>query len=123
MAQAIITNFLSAVHHPGRCSRVNKAPRDFSSSLCIGPSLGCLWNGRVCGNIRSQIILRVWASVFTFEKPSTVVEEIVLQPIREISGTVKLPGSKSLSNRFLLLSALSEVIFFFFNFLRLLLSN
>ncbi|RLM56344.1 3-phosphoshikimate 1-carboxyvinyltransferase 2-like [Panicum miliaceum] len=35
-------------------------------------------------------------------------EEIVLQPIREISGTVKLPGSKSLSNRILLLSALSE---------------
>ncbi|CAN6202693.1 unnamed protein product [Urochloa humidicola] len=35
-------------------------------------------------------------------------EEVVLQPIREISGTVKLPGSKSLSNRILLLSALSE---------------
>ena len=36
-------------------------------------------------------------------------EEIVLQPIREISGAVQLPGSKSLSNRILLLSALSEV--------------
>jgi len=36
-------------------------------------------------------------------------EEIVLQPIKEISGTVKLPGSKSLSNRILLLAALSEV--------------
>ncbi|XP_066370803.1 3-phosphoshikimate 1-carboxyvinyltransferase 2-like [Miscanthus floridulus] len=35
-------------------------------------------------------------------------EEIVLQPIKEISGTVKLPGSKSLSNRILLLAALSE---------------
>ncbi|OEL33599.1 3-phosphoshikimate 1-carboxyvinyltransferase, chloroplastic [Dichanthelium oligosanthes] len=35
-------------------------------------------------------------------------EEVVLQPIREISGVVKLPGSKSLSNRILLLSALSE---------------
>ncbi|RCV20028.1 hypothetical protein SETIT_4G023200v2 [Setaria italica] len=35
-------------------------------------------------------------------------EEVVLQPIREISGTVKLPGSKSLSNRILLLSALAE---------------
>ncbi|KAL0397768.1 UNVERIFIED_CONTAM: 3-phosphoshikimate 1-carboxyvinyltransferase, chloroplastic [Sesamum calycinum] len=32
----------------------------------------------------------------------------VLQPIKEISGTVKLPGSKSLSNRILLLAALSE---------------
>jgi 3-phosphoshikimate 1-carboxyvinyltransferase len=36
-------------------------------------------------------------------------EEIVLQPIQEISGAVQLPGSKSLSNRILLLSALSEV--------------
>lgn len=36
-------------------------------------------------------------------------EEVVLQPIREISGTVKLPGSKSLSNRILLLAALAEV--------------
>ncbi|KAI8024441.1 hypothetical protein LOK49_LG03G02530 [Camellia lanceoleosa] len=34
--------------------------------------------------------------------------EIVLQPIKEISGIVKLPGSKSLSNRILLLAALSE---------------
>ncbi|KAI0500228.1 hypothetical protein KFK09_018437 [Dendrobium nobile] len=52
--------------------------------------------------------LRISASVATAtEKPSTV-PEIVLQPINEISGTVKLPGSKSLSNRILLLAALSE---------------
>ncbi|XP_010941045.1 3-phosphoshikimate 1-carboxyvinyltransferase 2 [Elaeis guineensis] len=52
--------------------------------------------------------LRVSASVATAtEKPSTA-PEIVLQPIKEISGTVKLPGSKSLSNRILLLAALSE---------------
>lgn len=43
----------------------------------------------------------------TTEKPSKV-PEIVLQPIKEISGTVNLPGSKSLSNRILLLAALSE---------------
>ncbi|KVH89190.1 3-phosphoshikimate 1-carboxyvinyltransferase [Cynara cardunculus var. scolymus] len=49
----------------------------------------------------------VSASVATTEKPSTV-PEIVLQPIKEISGTVNLPGSKSLSNRILLLAALSE---------------
>jgi EPSP synthase (3-phosphoshikimate 1-carboxyvinyltransferase) len=41
-------------------------------------------------------------------KPSTV-PEIVLEPIKEISGTINLPGSKSLSNRTLLLAALSEV--------------
>jgi hypothetical protein len=36
------------------------------------------------------------------------VEQLVLQPIKTISGTVKLPGSKSLSNRILLLAALAE---------------
>ncbi|KAF2300509.1 hypothetical protein GH714_013875 [Hevea brasiliensis] len=51
--------------------------------------------------------VRVSASVATSEKPSTA-PEIVLQPIKEISGTVTLPGSKSLSNRILLLAALSE---------------
>ncbi|GBG78110.1 hypothetical protein CBR_g26047 [Chara braunii] len=34
--------------------------------------------------------------------------EIVLKPIKSISGTVRLPGSKSLSNRLLLLAALAE---------------
>lgn len=48
------------------------------------------------------------ASAATAEKPSKA-PEIVLQPIKEISGTIKLPGSKSLSNRILLLAALSEV--------------
>lgn len=50
---------------------------------------------------------RVSASVATKEKPS-MAPEIVLQPIKEISGTITLPGSKSLSNRILLLAALSE---------------
>lgn len=47
------------------------------------------------------------AAMAAAEKPSTV-PEVVLQPIKEISGTVKLPGSKSLSNRILLLAALAE---------------
>ncbi|GLT84417.1 hypothetical protein SLE2022_026490 [Rubroshorea leprosula] len=51
--------------------------------------------------------LRVSASMATAEKPSSA-SEIVLQPIKEISGTVTLPGSQSLSNRVLLLAALSE---------------
>lgn len=32
----------------------------------------------------------------------------MIQPVAKISGTVKLPGSKSLSNRILLLAALAE---------------
>lgn len=38
------------------------------------------------------------------------VNEITLDPIKTISGKIKLPGSKSLSNRTLLLAALSEVL-------------
>lgn len=52
--------------------------------------------------------ITVSASVAAAEKPSTA-PEIVLQPIKDISGTITLPGSKSLSNRILLLAALSEV--------------
>ncbi|RVW76888.1 3-phosphoshikimate 1-carboxyvinyltransferase, chloroplastic [Vitis vinifera] len=54
-----------------------------------------------------RALFRVSASVATKEKLS-MVPEIVLQPIKEISGTIMLPGSKSLSNRILLLAALSE---------------
>lgn len=35
-------------------------------------------------------------------------DTLTLQPIKTISGTVKLPGSKSLSNRILLLAALAK---------------
>ncbi|XP_057455357.1 3-phosphoshikimate 1-carboxyvinyltransferase 2 [Lotus japonicus] len=52
-------------------------------------------------------VFKVSASVAAAEKPSTA-PEIVLEPIREIAGTITLPGSKSLSNRILLLAALSE---------------
>lgn len=37
------------------------------------------------------------------------LESLTVNPIRLISGEVELPGSKSLSNRVLLLSALAEV--------------
>eukprot|EP01018_Ginkgo_biloba_P018239 Gb_25443 [translate_table: standard] len=47
------------------------------------------------------------SSAATTEK-APKVEQIVLQPVKEINGTVRLPGSKSLSNRILLLAALSE---------------
>ena len=36
------------------------------------------------------------------------MEQLTLQPIKSIGGHVQLPGSKSLSNRVLLLAALSE---------------
>ena len=39
---------------------------------------------------------------------ATKVEKLVVQPVKVIEGHVKLPGSKSLSNRILLLAALAE---------------
>lgn len=39
---------------------------------------------------------------------SEVEDELVLEPISRIEGTVKLPGSKSLSNRILLTAALAD---------------
>ncbi|XBC41561.1 MAG: 3-phosphoshikimate 1-carboxyvinyltransferase [Buchnera aphidicola (Kaburagia rhusicola rhusicola)] len=42
---------------------------------------------------------------------------ITLNPISSINGTVNLPGSKSISNRVLLLSAMSEGITYLHNFL------
>lgn len=47
------------------------------------------------------------ASAAAAEKTSDV-QQLLLQPVKEISGKLKLPGSKSLSNRILLLAALSE---------------
>lgn len=40
---------------------------------------------------------------------ATRLESLTVAPISLISGEVELPGSKSLSNRVLLLSALAEV--------------
>ena len=36
------------------------------------------------------------------------LEKLYLEPIKKIEGTVTLPGSKSMSNRILLLAALAE---------------
>lgn len=87
-----------------------------SQSRGCSSSWGLRYNERL-GNNNTVRTVRASASVGTAEKQSKA-SEIVLQPIREISGTVTLPGSKSLSNRILLLAALSEVcvfqLFFFF---------
>ncbi|XP_047315645.1 3-phosphoshikimate 1-carboxyvinyltransferase 2-like [Impatiens glandulifera] len=83
----------------------------FGSKPRISKKFLSLNNERVLMNhshLQLSSPFKVSASVSTTaEKPSTA-PEIVLQPIKEISGTVRLPGSKSLSNRILLLAALSE---------------
>lgn len=84
------------------------------SSLRLGSELKgvvsyCGLKHEIVSAQAARFPLKVCASVVTTEKPSTA-PEIVLHPIKEISGTVRLPGSKSLSNRILLLAALSEVL-------------
>lgn len=68
-------------------------------------------NGVFIGNCDvgrgNSVVLKASENVAAAEKPSTA-PEIVLEPIKEISGSITLPGSKSLSNRILLLAALSE---------------
>lgn len=51
---------------------------------------------------------RAYTHVRTHTHFLTATEQLVLQPIKQISGTVRLPGSKSISNRVLLLAALAE---------------
>ncbi|GFY90334.1 RNA 3'-terminal phosphate cyclase/enolpyruvate transferase, alpha/beta [Actinidia rufa] len=81
----------------------------FGSKLKNSQNSLCLSHGRAFNHSAIKVRAPIWvsASIPTAEKPS-MSPEIVLEPIREISGTVKLPGSKSLSNRILLLAALSE---------------
>lgn len=109
MAQGIQT--LNSLNLNSSLPKTQKGPL-FSHSLFIGTkkvtqnsakSLRVLKKDSVLRMERSS--LRISASVATAEAPN----EIVLEPIKDISGTVKLPGSKSLSNRILLLAALSEV--------------
>lgn len=60
-------------------------------------------------SVRSSVAAR--ASLKVTNSVAAAHEEtdsLTLKPIREISGTIKLPGSKSLSNRVLLLAALAE---------------
>ncbi|XP_077235517.1 RNA 3'-terminal phosphate cyclase/enolpyruvate transferase, alpha/beta [Tasmannia lanceolata] len=111
MAQASIASGLKNGHFPAHFSETQKKPRPFSS-LWMGSEAKVvgfegLRTKIIGGNCISLISVRVLASLATAEKPRAS-PEIVLKPIKEISGTVKLPGSKSLSNRILLLAALSE---------------
>ncbi|KAF8085602.1 hypothetical protein N665_0658s0004 [Sinapis alba] len=88
-------------------SNSNQHKSYFSVSLKTlqqcGACLISLW-GLKKSNSYTISPVRVTASISTLEKAL----EIVLQPIREISGLIKLPGSKPLSNQILTLAALSK---------------
>lgn len=92
---------LPITHQPKSLGTLN-----FRSKSRVSPKFQSLMNQKIGGQ---SPVFRVHASVAPMAtgKPSNA-PEIVLKPIKEISGTVYLPGSKSLSNRILLLAALAE---------------
>ncbi|XP_058734631.1 3-phosphoshikimate 1-carboxyvinyltransferase 2 [Vicia villosa] len=101
-------------HHSSISHKPKSAKSVSLRSSLLGSSKSCSLkhkNGVFVGNCDmgrgNSFVLKASASVATAEKPSTA-PEIVLEPISEISGSITLPGSKSLSNRILLLAALSE---------------
>ncbi|CAA6656223.1 unnamed protein product [Spirodela intermedia] len=106
-----VSSDLPAATRSGSVSGSSSTSLSFVSTTKKGTGLVAPVAGlraRVVSTLASASRLRVSASsAVASEKPATV-PEIVLQPIKEISGVVKLPGSKSLSNRILLLAALSE---------------
>nr|CAD1839444.1 unnamed protein product [Ananas comosus var. bracteatus] len=96
MAQTTIAKGLEAkplLSPPDLCGAPRATARRSSSSLALRPrsKVGGFGALRIVSNGGRRAPLRVSGSVAAApEKPSTV-PEIVLQPIREISGTVKLP--------------------------------
>ncbi|KAI3719228.1 hypothetical protein L6452_20123 [Arctium lappa] len=104
-----------ALHVANNLQSANFTPKTHNPSFNFKPSSSFLSFGskfknpfvQISVSSSNQNSLTIKASVASTEKPSSP-PEIVLQPIKEISGTVHLPGSKSLSNRILLLAALSE---------------
>ncbi|URD87712.1 3-phosphoshikimate 1-carboxyvinyltransferase [Musa troglodytarum] len=111
MARVIMSKGLEAnpaltPAHIGGARRPTPVPYSLPLGSVARPGPFGGLRARGCGRRASP--LRVSASVSVAAEKPSATPEIVLQPIKEISGTVKLPGSKSLSNRILLLAALSE---------------
>lgn len=107
MAKGLVVNPTRSLCHSGGSRKPSPVP----SSICVrAVTKREPLPGLRAGNISTKRTpLRVSASVAVATEKPSAASEIVLQPIKEISGIVKLPGSKSLSNRILLLAALSEV--------------
>lgn len=107
MAKGLAVNPALLSYHSGGSPKPSPVP----SSLRVGMTAKHGHSGSLMAENNSSKWnqLRVSASVAVAAGKTSAASEIVLQPIKEISGTVKLPGSKSLSNRILLLAALSEV--------------
>ncbi|MCO5568030.1 hypothetical protein L7F22_021726 [Adiantum nelumboides] len=63
---------------------------------------------RVSGKASRRSGFVVHAATAVPAEKTSKAKDLVLHPVKDISGKLKLPGSKSLSNRILLLAALAE---------------
>ncbi|CAM6100792.1 unnamed protein product [Calypogeia fissa] len=121
---AAVTNFSATgtrVEKNGRRNAVSQQSSVVSFVSCPAGAMGVVARGKcslqnatrsvelaVGSSKQRRSVLVIRAAVAVPKEKIAKVEEIVLPLVKDISGTLKLPGSKSLSNRVLLLAALSE---------------
>ncbi|GAX85840.1 hypothetical protein CEUSTIGMA_g13255.t1 [Chlamydomonas eustigma] len=89
-------------NHAGSVSRRSPG-RSFTS-----PMSSKLLKNKISNNLETEIQISIRALVMRAAAAHSSLEQLTIQPVKEVSGHVKLPGSKSLSNRILLIAALSE---------------
>ncbi len=83
----------------------------FFANMMLRVSLACLSLWSIVGEVAafSSLSSKTQSSSTSLKMASVEkVETLTVTPIKSLDGTVTLPGSKSLSNRCLLLAALSE---------------
>ena len=103
------------VHSSQRHSRLQKIEMGFrlasrtATVLCAAVVAG-MWGHAHAHCVTSQgaRLCSVPISCACLSSAELQMDQLTLQPIKRIEGHVQLPGSKSLSNRVLLLAALSE---------------
>ena len=114
-AQLVFAGYTWPVHRSKRQLRLQKkelcsrlVPRT-ATVLCAAAVAGT-WGHAHAHCVTSQGAWRydILMSCMRFSFAELQMEQLTLQPIKRIEGHVQLPGSKSLSNRVLLLAALSE---------------
>ena len=114
-AQLVLAGGSWPVYRSQRHSRHHKidmyhsvAPRT-ATVLCAAAVAGMWGHGHArCVTSRDARHCNILISCVRTSFAELQMERLTLQPIKRIEGHVQLPGSKSLSNRVLLLAALSE---------------
>jgi 3-phosphoshikimate 1-carboxyvinyltransferase len=83
-------------------------PQQLSTMKFLAGAIGLLLRSQVVAFSPIQGRYRISQAHVSMSATAEKVETLTVTPIKSLDGTVTLPGSKSLSNRCLLLAALSE---------------